>query len=265
MQETWRWFGPKDPVLLQQIVQAGASGIVTALHEVPTGETWPLAAILQRKAEIEAHGMNWAVVESVPLHNDIKLRTGDWRRQIENYCQTLLNLGAAGIDTVCYNFMPVVDWTRTNLRYTLPNTALALRFEMTDFVAYDVFLLDRANARDDYSAELLAVAERRYAAMSETEKALLEKNIIAGLARVPIPATAFAWPSATLRLWESKAIGRTCSPFCGTLCPVLNRPASTCVSIRTTRPFPCLVCRGWCLLPWTQAQSSRQCPAPTTA
>ena len=204
MQETWRWFGPKDPVLLQQIVQAGATGIVTALHEITTGETWPLAAILQRKAEIEAHGMNWAVVESVPLHNDIKLRTGDWRRQIENYCQTLLNLGAAGIDTVCYNFMPVVDWTRTNLRYTLPNTALALRFEMTDFVAYDVFLLDRANARDDYSAELLAVAERRYAAMSETEKALLEKNIIAGL---PGGEGAYTRDSIRLAISDFTALG----------------------------------------------------------
>ena len=181
MQETWRWFGPGDTITLRQIRQAGATGIVTSLHEIPTGEVWPLSVIQSRKAEIEAAGMNWSVVESVPLHNDIKTRTGDYLRYIANYQETLRNLGAAGIDTVCYNFMPVVDWTRTNLSYQLPNASQALRFEMTDFIAYDVFMLERENAEQDYNQEQLDVAKARFEALSPAERELLEKNIIAGL------------------------------------------------------------------------------------
>ncbi len=181
MQETWRWFGPGDTITLRQIRQAGATGIVTSLHEIPTGEVWPLSVIQSRKAEIEAAGMNWSVVESVPLHNDIKTRTGDYLRHIANYQETLRNLGAAGIDTVCYNFMPVVDWTRTNLSYQLPNASQALRFEMTDFIAYDVFMLERENAEQDYNQKQLDVAKARFEALSPAERELLEKNIIAGL------------------------------------------------------------------------------------
>lgn len=181
MQETWRWFGPTDTITLRQIRQAGATGIVTSLHEIPTGEVWPLDLIQSRKAEIEAAGMNWSVVESVPLHNDIKTRTGDYLRHIDNYQQTLRNLGKAGIDTVCYNFMPVVDWTRTNLSYQLPNASQALRFEMTDFIAYDVFMLQRDNAAQDYNQTQLDIAKARFEALSPTERELLEKNIIAGL------------------------------------------------------------------------------------
>ncbi len=181
MQETWRWFGPGDTITLRQIRQAGATGIVTSLHEIPTGEVWPLSVIQSRKAEIEAAGMNWSVVESVPLHNDIKTRTGDYLRHIANYQETLRNLGAAGIDTVCYNFMPVVDWTRTNLSYQLPNASQALRFEMTDFIAYDVFMLERENAEQDYNQEQLNIAKARFEALSPAERELLEKNIIAGL------------------------------------------------------------------------------------
>ncbi len=181
MQETWRWFGPGDTITLRQIRQAGATGIVTSLHEIPTGEVWPLSVIQSRKAEIEAAGMNWSVVESVPLHNDIKTRTGDYLRHIANYQETLRNLGAAGIDTVCYNFMPVVDWTRTNLSYQLPNASQALRFEMTDFIAYDVFMLKRENAEQDYNQEQLDIAKARFEALSPAERELLEKNIIAGL------------------------------------------------------------------------------------
>ena len=181
MQETWRWFGPGDTITLRQIRQAGATGIVTSLHEIPTGEVWPLSIIQSRKAEIEAAGMSWSVVESVPLHNDIKTRTGDYLRYIANYQETLRNLGAAGIDTVCYNFMPVVDWTRTNLSYQLPNASQALRFEMTDFIAYDVFMLERENAEQDYNQEQLDIAKARFEALSPAERELLEKNIIAGL------------------------------------------------------------------------------------
>ena len=181
MEETWRWFGPDDTVTLEQIRQAGATGIVTALDHVPTGEAWPIEDIEERKRLLEDAGFAWSVVESVPLHNDIKTRAGDCRRRVENYKRTLKNLGAAGIRRVCYNFMPAVDWTRTNLTYDLPNKALALRFEMTDFAAYDIFALKREGARDGYSREIVERATKRFASMSPEAKAALERNIIAGL------------------------------------------------------------------------------------
>lgn len=181
MQETWRWFGPNDPISLEKIRQAGATGIVTALHHIPAGERWSEDEVRQRRDEIERAGLKWAVVESIPLHNDIKLRTGNYRQQIDNYKESIRAVGAAGVTTVCYNFMPVVDWTRTNLSYQLTNKAQALRFEMTDFAAYDVHILQRPGARASYEASVLAKAEARFAAMGDEEKALLEKNIIAGL------------------------------------------------------------------------------------
>ena len=181
MEETWRWFGPDDTVTLEQIRQAGATGIVTALDHVPTGEAWPSADIGERKRLIEDAGLSWSVVESVPLHNDIKTRAGEYRRYIDNYKQSIRNLGAAGIHRICYNFMPVVDWTRTNLTYELPNKAEALRFEMTDFAAYDLFVLERAGAKESYSDDVVARATERFNAMSPEARAALERNIIAGL------------------------------------------------------------------------------------
>ena len=181
MQETWRWFGPDDPVSLQSIVQAGASGVVTALNHIATGDIWPRQEIEQRKAEIADAGLEWSVVESVPLHNDIKTRSGNAEHYIRNYQASIRNLGQAGINVVCYNFMPVVDWTRTNLSYELPNASQALRFEMTDFIAYDVHILQRASAAADYPSALLERARGRYEAMTPAERDLLEHNIIAGL------------------------------------------------------------------------------------
>jgi len=181
MEETWRWFGPNDTVSLEQIRQAGATGIVTALDHVPTGEVWLAAEIEGRKRLIEDAGLTWSVVESVPLHNDIKTRSGAYRRYIDNYKQSIRNLGYAGIHCVCYNFMPVVDWTRTNLNYELPSTAQALRFEMTDFAAYDLFVLERDGAKDSYSDIVVARATERFNAMSQEARAALERNIIAGL------------------------------------------------------------------------------------
>lgn len=181
MQETWRWFGPEDPITLRQIRQTGATGIVSALDHIATGEAWPLGDILERKRIIEGAGLTWSVVESVPVHNAIKSRTGDFARMIENYKVSLKNLGKAGITTVCYNFMPVVDWTRTNLSYSLDNDSAALRFEMTDFAAYDLFVLKRKNAEDSYDASLIARAKARFAEMTEQDIAALEGNIIAGL------------------------------------------------------------------------------------
>lgn len=181
MLETWRWFGPDDVISLEQIRQAGAQGIVTALDHIATGEAWPLSDILERKALIEQAGLVWSVVESVPLHNDIKLRTGDYQRMLENYRESLRNLGQAGITTVCYNFMPVVDWTRTNLSYELPNRSHALRFEMADFAVYDLYVLAREGAEQDYDSAIVARAKQRFDEMSEAQLAGLEKNIIAGL------------------------------------------------------------------------------------
>lgn len=181
MQETWRWFGPDDTVTLAGVAQAGASGVVTSLRHIPTGEAWPLEDILSRKADIEAHGLEWSVVESIPVHNDIKTRSGDYRRYLENYRRSLRNVGEAGIEVVCYNFMPVVDWTRTNLDYELPNSARALRFEMTDFAAYDLFVLERPGAENDYSPAILAAAQERFRAMTPEQRSALERNIIAGL------------------------------------------------------------------------------------
>ncbi|MCR9106361.1 MAG: mannonate dehydratase [Gammaproteobacteria bacterium] len=181
MQQTWRWFGPNDPVSLTNIVQAGATGIVTSLHHVPTGDAWLLREIEQRKQEIEAHGLQWSVVESIPLHNDLKTRSGNYTELLENYKTSVRNVGAAGIKVVCYNFMPVVDWTRTNLDYELPNASRALRFEMSDFAAYDVYVLQRSGAEQDYTPEVLARAKQRLDAMTTQQREQLEKNIIAGL------------------------------------------------------------------------------------
>ena len=181
MQETWRWFGPEDPISLRNVRQAGATGVVSALDHIPTGDAWPLKDILERKQLIESHGLTWSVVESVPLHNDIKTRSGDVARYIDNYKLSLTNLGQAGISRVCYNFMPVVDWTRTNLGYELDNNSEALRFDMAEFVAYDVHVLQRPGAQDCYDDAMLERARACYANMSAIAQQQLEANIIAGL------------------------------------------------------------------------------------
>lgn len=181
MLQTWRWFGPNDPISLEHIAQTGAEGVVTSLHDIPTGDVWPLEAIEARKQMIEQHGLSWSVVESLPVHNAIKLGATQNNELIENYKSSLRHLSAAGIEVVCYNFMPVVDWTRTNLSFDLPNRAQALRFEMTDFVAYDVFLLQREGAEADYSSTLLSAAQARFEQMSTADQRQLESNIIAGL------------------------------------------------------------------------------------
>jgi len=181
MKETWRWFGPDDPVPLDQVKQAGATGIVTALHHLYRGQTWPLEEVLERKNEIEASGLVWSVVESIPIHNSIKLRSGPYQQFIDNWKETLAALAKAGIKTVCYNFMPVVDWTRTNLRWPLPSAGYALRFDAIDFAAYDLFILERPAAEADYSAARRAEAHSRFERMTDDFRNQLEQTIIAGL------------------------------------------------------------------------------------
>jgi mannonate dehydratase len=181
MKETWRWFGPQDPISLAQTRQAGATGIVTALHHIYRGEAWPLDEVLKRKAEIESAGLVWSVVESIPVHTSIKLRSGPYRQYIAAWKDSLAAVAQAGVPVVCYNFMPLVDWTRTNLMWRLPNAGYALRFDAIDFAAYDLFLLERPNADGEYAPERVAAARTRFAAMSQLQRDELERAIIAGL------------------------------------------------------------------------------------
>jgi len=193
-EQAWRWFGPRDPISLKEIRQTGATAIVTALHQIPVGEVWAVDGILERKRSIEAEGLTWSVVESLPVHDEIKRRAGRFREFVENYKQSLRNLGACGIDTVCYNFMPVLDWSRTDLNVEFTDGSITTRFDWKSLAVFDLFLLQRPGAEASYSAAQKGEARELYDRLDERQRVRLVETVLLGF-----PGSGEAYTLDTLR------------------------------------------------------------------